>query len=154
MRAGNPAKRRRTRRSVQRGYPRSAPTAARSRSDKPRQASTAFRQHHAMSGENRRDDSCIGWRTHATARRPSMASFPHRIDRRDFVRTASAGLALAPFLDASALAQMVAPRRSRVALVRTADRKRGVAEALRLLDIRPVAGKRVVLKPNFNSADD
>jgi len=83
-----------------------------------------------------------------------MASFPHRIDRRDFVRTASAGLALAPFLDASALAQMVAPRRSRVALVRTADRKRGVAEALRLLDIRPVAGKRVVLKPNFNSADD
>jgi uncharacterized protein (DUF362 family) len=85
-----------------------------------------------------------------------MPQSMHRnsISRRDFVRTASAGLALAPFLDARGLAQIVAPRRSRVALVRTPDRKRGVAQALRLLDIRPVDGKRVVLKPNFNSADD
>ncbi|MBI3401830.1 MAG: DUF362 domain-containing protein [Acidobacteria bacterium] len=85
-----------------------------------------------------------------------MPQSMHRnnINRRDFVRTASAGLALAPFLGAGALAQIVAPRRSRVALVRTSDRKRGVAQALRLLDIRPVDGKRVVLKPNFNSADD
>lgn len=41
-----------------------------------------------------------------------------------------------------------------MALVRTADRKRGVSQALSLLDVRPVDGKRVVLKPNFNSADD
>jgi len=77
-----------------------------------------------------------------------------RINRRDFVRTVSGGLALAPFLDAGALAQVVAPRRSRVALVRTPDRKHGVSQALRLLGVRPVDGKRVVLKPNFNSADD
>lgn len=83
-----------------------------------------------------------------------MRDTAHRINRRDFVRTASTGLALAPFLDAGALAQLAAPRRRRVALVRTADRKRGVTEALRLLDLRPVDGKRVVLKPNFNSADD
>jgi uncharacterized protein (DUF362 family) len=38
--------------------------------------------------------------------------------------------------------------------VRTSDRKRGVAKALELLDVRGVAGKRVVLKPNFNSADE
>jgi uncharacterized protein (DUF362 family) len=41
-----------------------------------------------------------------------------------------------------------------VAIVRTADRKRGVADALRLFDPAGIAGKRVVLKPNFNTADD
>jgi uncharacterized protein (DUF362 family) len=76
------------------------------------------------------------------------------IDRRDFVRTLTAGIAAVPFLRADGIAQTLAPRRSRVALVRTTDRKRGVAELLRLFDVRSPAGKRVVLKPNFNSADD
>jgi uncharacterized protein (DUF362 family) len=51
------------------------------------------------------------------------------------------------------LAAMLAPRRSRVALVHTTDRKAGVHRVLELLDVSKVAGKRVVLKPNFNSAD-
>ena len=76
------------------------------------------------------------------------------LDRRDFVRTVSAGLAALPFLDARSLAQSLAPRRSRVALVRTTDRKRGVSEVLKLLDLPNPAGKHVILKPNFNSADD
>lgn len=70
------------------------------------------------------------------------------------MRTVSAGLAVAPIIDAAGLAQWLTPRRSRVALVRTSDRRRGVHEALALLDVRGIAGKRVVLKPNFNSADD
>lgn len=75
----------------------------------------------------------------------------HGLDRRDFLR-ATAGLALLPALgDAPGL---FAPRRpSRVALVRTSDRKRGVTEVLRILDPRGIDGRRVVLKPNFNSAD-
>jgi uncharacterized protein (DUF362 family) len=77
-----------------------------------------------------------------------------RLNRREFVRTVSAGLALFPALGADGLAQVLAPRRSRVALVRTSERKRGVTEVLKLLDLRNVAGKRVVLKPNFNSADE
>jgi uncharacterized protein (DUF362 family) len=77
-----------------------------------------------------------------------------RLDRRDFVRTMSAGLAVVPMLDARGLAQVLAPRRSRVALVRTSDRKRGVTEILKLLDPQGISGKRVVLKPNFNTADD
>ena len=77
----------------------------------------------------------------------------HRMNRRDFVRTASSGFVLAPFADVAALAQLTA-QRSRVALVHSSDRKRGVAQALRLLDFRAVDSKRVVLKPNFNSADD
>jgi uncharacterized protein (DUF362 family) len=83
-----------------------------------------------------------------------LVPFRHPINRRDFVRTVSGGLALVPFLDARALAQIITPRRSRVALVRTTDRKWGVSQALKLLDLRPVHGKRVVLKPNFNSADE
>ena len=45
------------------------------------------------------------------------------------------------------------PRRSGVALVRTTDRKRGVTEVLKLLNPRGLSGKKVVIKPNFNSAD-
>ncbi len=43
--------------------------------------------------------------------------------------------------------------KTRVALVRTRDRTNGVTRAIQLLDINPVQGKPVVLKPNFNTAD-
>lgn len=76
------------------------------------------------------------------------------ISRRDFVRTASAGIALGPSLDFGRMARALAPRTSRIANVATSDRKRGVAEVLKLLDLRAVDGKRVVIKPNFNSADE
>ena len=76
------------------------------------------------------------------------------LTRRDFVRTMSAGLALLPALGTGGLARMLGSAKSRVAIVRTADRKRGVTEALKLLDLKAVSGKKVVLKPNFNSADD
>ena len=83
-----------------------------------------------------------------------ISSSPQGIDRREFVRSVGAGLMTAPMLRAGNLEQLLAPRRSRVALVRTPDRRRGVAEALRLLDPPSVRGKRIVLKPNFNSADE
>jgi uncharacterized protein (DUF362 family) len=75
------------------------------------------------------------------------------LTRRDFVRTISAGLALLPALGTGPLGGVLGPRRARVAVVQTADRRRGVAEVLQLLDLRGVTGKRVVIKPNFNSAD-
>lgn len=75
------------------------------------------------------------------------------IPRRDFLR-ATAAFAALPLLGATGVARLAEPRRSRVALVRTVDRKRGVAAALRLLDLRAVNGRRVVLKPNLNSADE
>jgi uncharacterized protein (DUF362 family) len=40
-----------------------------------------------------------------------------------------------------------------VSLVKTNDRLEGTARAIRLLNINPVKGKAVVLKPNFNTAD-
>jgi uncharacterized protein (DUF362 family) len=42
---------------------------------------------------------------------------------------------------------------ARVAFVKTTDRAEGVRRALDLLDINPVRGKQVFLKPNFNSND-
>lgn len=78
------------------------------------------------------------------------------LGRRDFLKAASLGLAAVPALPGLALGQGAGPvpaRRSRVALVRTPDRREGVRRVLKLLDLTPVAGRRVVLKPNFNSAD-
>jgi uncharacterized protein (DUF362 family) len=46
-----------------------------------------------------------------------------------------------------------APGAAMVALVKTDDRAEGVRRAIELLGINPVAGKRVLVKPNFNSAD-
>ena len=82
-----------------------------------------------------------------------MTRSARSIDRRDFVRATAAGLVAIPMtrLDGSSARQSA--RRSRVAIVRTRDHRHGVTEALRLFDPTGIAGKRVVLKPNFNSAD-
>ena len=42
---------------------------------------------------------------------------------------------------------------TKVSLVRTGNRSNGVRRAISLLGCNPVQGKRVMLKPNFNSAD-
>jgi len=42
---------------------------------------------------------------------------------------------------------------SRVALVKTSDRKEGVRASIQALDVNPVQGKHVLIKPNFNTAD-
>lgn len=83
-----------------------------------------------------------------------MVRLARDLDRRDFIRVVTAGVALMPALGVSGLAQVVGQRRSRVALVRSGDRKRGVTAALRLLDLSRVKGRKVVVKPNFNSADE
>lgn len=77
----------------------------------------------------------------------------HGLNRREFVQRTGASLALLPILGVDAFGRVMAPGRSRVALVRTSDRRRGVTEALKLLDLSALSGRRVVLKPNFNSAD-
>ena len=43
---------------------------------------------------------------------------------------------------------------SAVALVATMDRAAGVRRAIELLGINPIRGYNVLLKPNFNSADE
>jgi uncharacterized protein (DUF362 family) len=82
-----------------------------------------------------------------------MATCASRPTRREFVRTLSASVAFAPLARLDAFVQRPR-RRARVAVVRTADRRHGVTEVLKLVDPRRVAGRHVVLKPNFNTADE
>ncbi|MHB8838777.1 MAG: hypothetical protein ACYC7F_07465, partial [Gemmatimonadaceae bacterium] len=76
------------------------------------------------------------------------------LGRRDFIRVMAAGVTLMPAMGQAGVARAIGPKRSRVALVTTGDRKRGVTDVLKLLDLSAVKGKKVVIKPNFNSADD
>jgi uncharacterized protein (DUF362 family) len=74
-----------------------------------------------------------------------------KVSRRDFLRyTGVAGGAL--FLDMNGGIAM-SRTTSRVALVKTDNRKLGVETSLRALNINPVKGKEVLIKPNFNTAD-
>jgi len=79
---------------------------------------------------------------------------PHGLNRREFCRTTAAGLAIVPAFGLEPFVRVFQPARSRVALVHTTDRKRGVTDVLKLLNPTGIAGRRVVLKPNFNSADE
>jgi uncharacterized protein (DUF362 family) len=79
----------------------------------------------------------------------------HRSDsigRRDFLKGAAAGLIFLPHTDLSALGVGRNARASTVAIIRTTDRKDGVARAMALLNPTGMAGKQVVIKPNFNTA--
>ena len=71
-----------------------------------------------------------------------MARVLYPLNRRDFVRTASAGIAGVAVLGSEGLAAIAAPPKRRVALVHTTDRKKGVAAAIKLFDPRGIAGKR------------
>lgn len=86
------------------------------------------------------------------------------MDRRDFLK-ALGGLGGAAWLSARGVgrdavrpsaARVVARQDARdtaqIAFVKTEDRAAGVNAALDLLEINPVKGKRLFVKPNFNSA--
>jgi uncharacterized protein (DUF362 family) len=77
-----------------------------------------------------------------------------RITRRQFVTTSVSSVAalgaLSPLAVFSAAAQA---RKTRVAVVRTDDRRKGVTEVLKLLKVQVPRGGTVLIKPNFNTAD-
>jgi uncharacterized protein (DUF362 family) len=73
--------------------------------------------------------------------------------RRNFL-AAGGGLAAAALGSADAArAEAPAAARTAVALVKDADRATAIPRALALLGANPVHGKRVLIKPNFNTAD-
>ena len=75
------------------------------------------------------------------------------LDRRSFLKGAAAGLVLLPHADFGMFGVRQSAPTSTVALIRTSDRRDGVTRAMALLNPTGMAGKNVVLKPNFNSAD-
>ncbi len=85
-----------------------------------------------------------------------------RLSRRDFLRTSAATVAgIAAMPAAASLAGRAleakekagGPGRTTVALIKTTDRKRGVEQAMTLLKVPSLKGKRVLIKPNLNTAD-
>lgn len=75
------------------------------------------------------------------------------LDRRSFIRATAAGLAVLPASGFWSWADSRSPAPSQVALVRTRDRRHGVTRALELFQPPPIAGRHVLVKPNFNTAD-
>jgi uncharacterized protein (DUF362 family) len=74
-----------------------------------------------------------------------------RVNRRDFLKyTGVAGGALYMGINGGKAMSSTA---GRVALVKTDDRRKGVKESLKTLNVNPVKGKNVLIKPNFNTAD-
>jgi uncharacterized protein (DUF362 family) len=81
--------------------------------------------------------------------------FAQSITRRSFIRGTAAGLVAipAPSVWAWESAGRRRPAPSRVALVRTSDRRAGVSRVLKLFGPPVVDGRHAVIKPNFNTAD-
>lgn len=80
-----------------------------------------------------------------------------KFSRRDFLRTtaaAAAGWAAMPAAGSLLAREKNAEAgTTTVALIKTNDRRRGVEEALKLLQVPSLAGRQVLIKPNFNTAD-
>ena len=77
------------------------------------------------------------------------------MDRRNFILSA-AGTVLSMAAGGYSQAEVsMSPqqKRSRVALVKGQDRSSAIGRALDMLGVNPVAGRKVLIKPNFNTAD-
>ncbi|HTY64665.1 MAG TPA: DUF362 domain-containing protein [Acidobacteriota bacterium] len=72
--------------------------------------------------------------------------------RREFLKQSAAGAAIT-ILGRAGLPAGAAETTAKVALVRTEDRAQGVAAALKLISFPSPSGKKVLIKPNFNTAD-
>jgi uncharacterized protein (DUF362 family) len=75
------------------------------------------------------------------------------ITRREFIKYSAAFSGTLIFGSQGGLA-MENSNKSKVALASTEDRKTGVASSIQALGINPVKNKDVLIKPNFNTADD
>ena len=85
-----------------------------------------------------------------------------RWTRRDFIKasvTTVTGLAAVPAAGSFAARALSAGEKAAgagvtmIAFIKTADRKQGVETAMKLLKVPSLKGKRVLIKPNFNTAD-
>ncbi len=72
--------------------------------------------------------------------------------RRDFLKHSAAGAAIS-MLGRAASSAIAADASAKIALVRTEDRAKGIAAALKLISFPSPKGKNVLIKPNFNTAD-
>ncbi len=75
------------------------------------------------------------------------------LDRREFLKGMMGGLAFLPILNSSSFLEKERKKMAKVALIKTSERGIGVRESMNLLEIPEMEGKKVLLKPNFNTSD-
>jgi uncharacterized protein (DUF362 family) len=75
------------------------------------------------------------------------------LKRREFLKASVLGLAVWPKLKFEMFTEESRDMKTKVALIKTADRKAGVREAFKLLTFPSPKGKKVLIKPNFNTSD-
>jgi len=73
--------------------------------------------------------------------------------RRDFLKQSAAGAAAVSMLGPGLLPSAAAETAAKVALVKTRDRAKGIQTAIRLISFPSPKGRKVLIKPNFNTAD-
>lgn len=76
-----------------------------------------------------------------------------KCSRREFIKGSIVSIASLSARDLGARIKGKGGKMSQVALVKIKDRTQGVKEVLSLLDYTSMSGKRVLVKPNFNTAD-
>ncbi|MFC1564352.1 DUF362 domain-containing protein [candidate division KSB1 bacterium] len=74
------------------------------------------------------------------------------MDRRDFIKSSALGIAALSGMRCSGVFNTNKP--GRIALVKTRNRKEGVQRVMKMMNLSGINSKDVVIKPNFNSADD
>ncbi len=75
------------------------------------------------------------------------------MSRRAFITSVSSAAAVGALSRHGVAGLRAAAPTTKVVIVRTSDRRKGVSEVIRLLHAPTPAGKDVVIKPNFNTAD-
>jgi uncharacterized protein (DUF362 family) len=75
------------------------------------------------------------------------------VNRRDFLKTNLVGIAGLSLINQNLLFGSKTDTKTQVVVVKTDDRRQGVTAIMETLEYAPMAGKRVLIKPNFNTAD-
>jgi len=77
----------------------------------------------------------------------------HVLDRRHFMKANLAGIACFTVSACDTVTGETADARSKVVLVKTQDRRQGVRAVIDAFGGTSPNGKKVIIKPNFNTAD-
>jgi uncharacterized protein (DUF362 family) len=75
------------------------------------------------------------------------------LNRREFIKGSMIGLASLPAFGYNPLLANEKKKKVEIALFKTQNREEGVREVLKLVDFPTVKGKKIMVKPNFNTAD-
>jgi uncharacterized protein (DUF362 family) len=88
-------------------------------------------------------------------RRASMKERKYNasMKRRRFIKTTLTGLAVLPAVGDSILLGEKRAKKAKIALVKRGDRQEAVKQLLTMVDFASPKGKKVFIKPNFNTAD-